>query len=337
MRWGYLHGEKRMKILVTGGAGYIGSHTVVSLLTDGHEVVVFDNLSTGFRKAVLPPARLVVGDLKDQNKVDNLLAREKFEAIIHFAASIVVPESVTNPLKYYLNNTANSSYLIKAALQRNIKYFIFSSTAAVYGLAEELPVSEKAALNPINPYGRSKLMTEWVLQDTGAAHLGFKYIILRYFNVAGADPQGRIGQSTPEATHLIKVTCQTALGQRKHLKIFGTDYPTPDGTGIRDYIHVSDLAQAHVQALDFLKQGNPSEIFNCGYGHGYSVKEIVRAVEKISNKKIPIQETGRRAGDPAELVADSSRIKSKLQWTPKYNNLQFIVKTAYEWEKNRTY
>lgn len=326
-----------MKILVTGGAGYIGSHTVVSLLTDGHEVVVFDNLSTGFRKAVLPPARLVVGDLKDQNKVDNLLAREKFEAIIHFAASIVVPESVTNPLKYYLNNTANSSYLIKAALQRNIKYFIFSSTAAVYGLAEELPVSEKAALNPINPYGRSKLMTEWVLQDTGAAHLGFKYIILRYFNVAGADPQGRIGQSTPEATHLIKVTCQTALGQRKHLKIFGTDYPTPDGTGIRDYIHVSDLAQAHVQALDFLKQGNPSEIFNCGYGHGYSVKEIVRAVEKISNKKIPIQETGRRAGDPAELVADSSRIKSKLQWTPKYNNLQFIVKTAYEWEKNRTY
>jgi len=321
------------KILVTGGAGYIGSHTSLALTSAGYEVIVYDNLSTGRREAVLPPARLVVGDLKDIDKLDKLMREEKFQAIIHFAASIVVPESVENPLKYYLNNTSNTTSLIALAVKNNIPNFVFSSTAAVYGMPEAVPVNEQSEIAPINPYGRSKVMSEWVIQDANFAHPDFNFIILRYFNVAGADPQGRIGQSTPDATHLIKVACQAALGFREHLCIFGTDYPTPDGTGIRDYIHVVDLAEVHVLALRFLEQGNPSGIYNCGYGHGYSVREIIDAVKKVSGVDFRVIETDRRPGDPAQLVADPGKLLKEMKWKPKYDDIEEIVRTAYEWEK----
>ena len=321
------------KILVTGGAGYIGSHTSLALTSAGYEVIVYDNLSTGRREAVLPPARLVVGDLKDIDKLDKLMREEKFQAIIHFAASIVVPESVENPLKYYLNNTSNTTSLIALAVKNNIPNFVFSSTAAVYGMPEAVPVNEQSEIAPINPYGRSKVMSEWVIQDANFAHPDFNFIILRYFNVAGADPQGRIGQSTPDATHLIKVACQAALGFREHLCIFGTDYPTPDGTGIRDYIHVVDLAEVHVLALRFLEQGNPSGIYNCGYGHGYSVREIIDAVKKVSGVDFKVVETDRRPGDPAQLVADPGKLLKEMKWKPKYDDIEEIVRTAYEWEK----
>jgi UDP-glucose 4-epimerase len=323
------------KVLVTGGAGYIGSHTVLCLLEAGYEVVVFDNLSTGFRQSVLPPARLIQGDLSDVQKVRSILRGEGFSAIIHFAASIVVPESVAKPIKYYQNNTSNTTWLIRLAAEEGIPRFIFSSTAAVYGLPNSLPVGEDAPLAPINPYGRSKLMSEWILQDTCAAAPNFSHVILRYFNVAGADPQGRLGQCTPEATHLIKVACQTALGQRDSLSVFGTDYPTPDGTGVRDYIHVSDLAAAHVLALKWLEKGNPSQIFNCGYGHGFSVRDIIAAIEEVSQTQIRVSAAGRRPGDPAELVADPGKIKSALHWTPRYDSLEFIVRTAYKWEQQQ--
>ncbi|MDQ7032095.1 MAG: UDP-glucose 4-epimerase GalE [Desulfonauticus sp.] len=321
------------KVLVTGGAGYIGSHTVLALLEAGYEVVVYDNLSTGRPEAVLPPAKLVVGDLSDTETLDNFLAQENFSAIIHFAAHIVVPESVENPLKYYSNNTSNTTQLLQLALKHNINNFIFSSTAAVYGMPKHIPVSENSPLNPINPYGRSKLMSEWVIQDTGLAHPEFHYIILRYFNVAGADPKGRIGQSTPNATHLIKVASQTALGLHNHFNIFGTDYPTFDGTCIRDFIHVVDLAEVHVLALDFLKQTQKSGVYNCGYGHGYSVKQIVSTVKKISGVDFKVIESPRRPGDPPELVADPSLLQKEMNWTPKYDDIQEIVKTAYLWEK----
>jgi UDP-glucose 4-epimerase len=328
-------GGRMPKILVTGGAGYIGSHTVLCLLHAGYDVVVYDNLSTGFAQAVLAPAKLITGDLADVQHVRSVLQCEDFSAIIHFAASIVVPESVTNPLKYYQNNTANTTWLIRLATEAGIPRFIFSSTAAVYGLPDHLPVAEDAPLAPINPYGRSKLISEWVLQDVSKATPAFGHVILRYFNVAGADPDGRVGQSTPDATHLIKVACQTALGQREHLSIFGTDYPTPDGTGIRDYIHVSDLAQAHVLALRWLEQGNPSEVFNCGYGHGFSVRDIIAAVQNVSQATLNATNTNRRAGDPAELVADPGKIKKILQWSPQFDNLEDIVRTAYTWEKRQ--
>ena len=321
------------KILVTGGAGYIGSHTSLALTSAGYEVIVYDNLSTGRREAVLPPARLVVGDLKDIDKLDKLMREEKFQAIIHFAASIVVPESVENPLKYYLNNTSNTTSLIALAVKNNIPNFVFSSTAAVYGMPEAVPVNEQSEIAPINPYGRSKVMSEWVIQDANFAHPDFNFIILRYFNVAGADPQGRIGQSTPDATHLIKVACQAALGFREHLCIFGTDYPTPDGTGIRDYIHVVDLADVHVLALRFLEQGNSSGIYNCGYGHGYSVREIIDAVKKVSGVDFKVVETDRRPGDPAQLVADPGKLLKEMKWKPKYDDIEEIVRTAYEWER----
>jgi UDP-glucose 4-epimerase len=323
------------KVLVTGGAGYIGSHTVLCLLEAGYEVVVYDNLSTGFAQAVLPPAKLINGDLADVEHLRQVLQEEKFSAIIHFAASIVVPESVSDPLKYYQNNTANTTWLVRLGLEQNVPHFIFSSTAAVYGHPQQLPVSEDAALAPINPYGRSKLMSEWVLQDVSKANPDFNHVILRYFNVAGADPQGRLGQCTPQATHLIKVACQTALGQRDVLSIFGTDYPTPDGTGVRDYIHVSDLAAAHVQALQWLEQGYPSETFNCGYGHGFSVRDIISAVQEVSQSALPVTAAERRAGDPAELVADPSKLKAAMHWSPQFDSLQLIVRTALAWEQQQ--
>lgn len=320
------------KVLVTGGAGYIGSHTVLALCQAGYDVLVYDNLSTGYAEAVLPPAKLVIGDLEDTQKLSSLLQDEKFDAVLHFAAHIIVPESVDMPLKYYLNNTANTTRLIKACVQNHIPHFVFSSTAAVYGIPESVPVNEDYPLQPINPYGRSKLMSEWVLEDVSKACPEFKHIALRYFNVAGADPQGRIGQNTPDATHLIKVACQTALGQRKHLEIFGTDYPTHDGSGVRDYIHVSDLAYVHVLALKQLEQGHPSATYNCGYGHGYSVREIVDSVRRVTQTKLPVIEAPRRAGDPAELIADPARLNTVMQWKPDYDDIDLIVRTALDWE-----
>lgn len=322
------------QVLVTGGAGYIGSHTTLALVEAGYDVVVYDNLSTGRADAVLPPARLVVGDLGHKEKLQELMSTENFSAILHFAGSIVVPESVDNPLKYYENNTNKTTTLIQLAVAHAIPRFIFSSSAAVYGWPQNSQITEQSPTQPINPYGRTKLMSEWVLQDTAAAHEYFSYISLRYFNVAGADPHGRLGQSTPEATHLIKVAAQAALGRREALHIFGTDYQTPDGTCIRDYIHVTDLAQAHVLALHHLEQGHASDIFNCGYGHGYSVREIVQAVQKASGVVFPVLESPRRAGDPPALIADPSHMRKTMGWQGKHDDILEITRSAYEWEKN---
>ena len=287
-----------MTVLVTGGAGYIGSHMVYALADAGEDVVVLDNLSTGFWWAISPQARIVEGDIGDEALLARVMKDEKFDAVIHFAGSIVVPESVADPLGYYLNNTVKTRSLIAAAVAAKIPRFVFSSTAAVYGNPSANPVLENAVLDPLSPYGRSKLMSEWMLRDTHAAH-GMQFAALRYFNVAGADPKGRTGQSTPRATHLIKVACQTALGQRDHLDVFGTDYPTPDGTCVRDYIHVSDLVAAHLDALRYLRAGGESGIFNCGYGRGFSVLEVARAVERASGRKLDLRlagTAGRRSG-----------------------------------------
>ena len=324
------------KILVTGGAGYIGSHTVLLLNSLGYEVYVYDNLSSGHKEAVLEPAKLIVGELNDLDKLRSLLKEVGFDAIIHFAASIVVPESVSDPIKYYKNNTVNTLNLVNLAVEHGIKYFIFSSSAAVYGIPKKVPVKEEDPLEPINPYGRSKMMSEFIIEDVHRAFPDFRYVNIRYFNVAGADPEGRIGQSTPEATHLIKVACMTALGKKDKLYIYGDDYPTPDGTCIRDYIHVMDIAEAHIFCLNYLKENNPPENFNCGYGRGYSVKEVVETVEKVAGVKIDKEITSRRPGDPPVLIADSTKLKS-LGWKPKYEDLEFIVWTAYNWEKNRRY
>lgn len=321
-----------MTTLVTGGAGYIGSHMVLSLLDAGEKVVVLDNLSTGFRWAVPPGVELVVGDFGDEDLVTELLARHDVESIIHFAAKIVVPESVADPLTYYLNNTAKARTLIECARDMGVGHFIFSSTAAVYGEPEQNPVTESETLKPMSPYGRSKLVVEWMLEDTAKAH-GLRYVVLRYFNVAGADPQGRAGQSTPEATHLIKVAVQTALGQRSGMEVFGTDYPTPDGSCLRDYIQVSDLAQAHMDALTYLRGGGDSLTCNCGYQRGYSVLEVVDVVKRIAGVDFPVQLSGRRPGDPAAIVAANARIKSVLNWQPKYDNLDQIVQQALDWER----
>ncbi len=321
------------KILVTGGAGYIGSHTTLALCAAGYDVVVYDNLSTGRAEAVLPPARLVVGDLAETGRLDALMREEKFSAILHFAGSIVVPESVENPLKYYQNNTNNTTELIRLAVANGIPRFIFSSTAAVYGMPATESVTEDSPTQPINPYGRTKLMSEWVIQDTAFAHPNFSYVILRYFNVAGADPDGRIGQCTPNATHLIKVASQAALRRRDALHIFGTDYDTPDGTCIRDYIHVADLAGAHVLSLQHLEAGQPSGVFNCGYGHGYSVREIVDAVKTASGVDFPVVESGRRAGDPPALVSNPARILATMRWQPRHDDIQAIALSAYLWEQ----
>lgn len=321
------------KVLVTGGAGYIGSHAVLALLDAGHDVVVIDNLVTGFDWAVDSRAALVVADISDDNAVRAALREHKVHAILHFAGSVVVPESVENPLKYYRNNTAASRSLIESAVAEGVKHFIFSSTAATYGIPEVVPVREDSPKQPINPYGMSKLMTEIMLADVAAAH-PINYAALRYFNVAGADPQGRSGQSTAGATHLIKVAVEAAIGKRSHVGVYGTDFATPDGTGVRDYIHVSDLADAHVHALDLL-MADPTKnhTMNAGYGRGYSVLEVLDAVDRVTNLTIDRRLEGRRAGDPDALVADNSTILATLPWRPQHADLDQIVRDALAWER----
>ncbi|MGF7162068.1 UDP-glucose 4-epimerase [Rhodoligotrophos appendicifer] len=320
-----------MAILVTGGAGYIGSHMVLALTDAGEDVVVLDNLSTGFRWAVAPAARFVHGDVGDEPLLDSIFSGSEIEAVVHFAGSIVVPDSVADPLGYYLNNTVKTRGLIAAAVKAGVPHFIFSSTAAVYGIQDEMPVTEKARLDPISPYGTSKLMSELMLRDTAAAH-DLSYAVLRYFNVAGADPAGRSGQSTPRATHLIKAASQAALGDRPYLEIFGRDYPTPDGTCIRDYIHVTDLISAHMAALKNLRADGPSDIFNCGYGTGYSVLEVIKAVERATNRPLPVKDAPRRAGDAPMLVAGADKVRAQLGWVPHHADLNEIVASAFHWE-----
>ena len=320
-----------MSILVTGGCGYIGSHMVYELTDAGHEVVVLDNLTTGFKWALPLQAKLVVGDIGDIELAQSVIARHGVTAIIHFAGSVVVPDSVADPLGYYLNNTVRSRALMEAAVKSGVKQFIFSSTAAVYGMAKEMPVRETTVVEPMSPYGSSKLMTEIMLRDTALAH-DFRYVALRYFNVAGADPKGRTGQSTKGATHLIKVACETALGKRPGMEVFGTDYDTPDGTCVRDYIHVKDLARAHVAALAHLDAGGQSDIFNCGYGKGYSVLEVIEAVKRASKKPLAAKMSPRRPGDPASIVAASDKIRGALGWKPEHDNLDLIVEHALAWE-----
>ncbi|MBZ2167805.1 UDP-glucose 4-epimerase GalE [Marinobacter sp. F4216] len=319
-----------MKVLVTGGAGYIGSHVVRQLAQAGHDIVVYDNLSTGYRWAVTA-GELVVGDLADEAALNDLFAVHKFEAVLHFAANIVVPESVENPLKYYSNNTRNTLNLLKAVEAYQVPYMVFSSTAAVYGMPAETVLTEDLPLAPINPYGASKMMSERMIMDLSAAS-SLNYVILRYFNVAGANPDGLLGQATPEATHLIKVACECVTGQREGMNIFGTDYDTRDGTCVRDYIHVEDLAKAHVMALDYMAAGGESQVLNCGYGRGFTVREVIDVVKQESEADFPVTETGRRAGDPAALMADNTRITEVLGWSPDYDDLQIIVRTALNWE-----
>jgi UDP-glucose 4-epimerase len=323
-----------MTILITGGAGYIGSHMVHALIDGGERVVVLDNLSTGFDWAVPASVPLVIGETGDQKLVAALIAREGIDAVIHFAASIVVPDSVADPLGYYRNNTVNSRALIESAIESGVRHFIFSSTAAVYGNPQRIPVNEDDATVPMSPYGSSKLMTEIMLRDAGAAH-GLSYLILRYFNVAGADPAMRTGQSTKWATHLIKVAVEAALGLRPKLEVFGTDYETPDGTCIRDYIHVSDLVRAHSDALRHLRNGGASVTLNSGYGRGFSVLEVIDTVKRVSGVDFKVALSGRRAGDPAAIVADAGRIRSMLNFTPQYDDLGTIVAHALEWERRR--
>ncbi len=320
-----------MTILVTGGAGYIGSHMVWELLDKGHDLVVMDNLVTGFRWAVPSQVPLVVGDIGDGDLVRTVIKKHAVSAVIHFAGSVVVPDSVSDPLGYYHNNTVRSRSLIESCVQMGVKHFIFSSTAAVYGNPKEMPVSEDATPAPLSPYGWSKLMTEIMLADTARAH-DFHYTALRYFNVAGADPKGRTGQSTRGATHLIKVACETALGKRDHIDVFGTDYPTADGTCVRDYIHVSDLVGAHTCALSYLRDGGKSDIFNVGYSKGYSVLEVLSAVKRVSGKPFDVRMSPRRPGDPAGIVAASSKVRATLAWMPQHEDLDAIVRQALAWE-----
>ena len=321
-------------VLVTGGAGYIGSHAVLALGDAGWRVVVVDNLVTGFRWAVDPRATLVEGDIGDEALMARVLAEHEVGAIMHFAGSVVVPESVSDPLKYYRNNTANSRSLIESAVKAGVKHFIFSSTAATYGIPDVIPVAEDMPTRPINPYGMSKLMTEAMLADVAAAH-PINYCALRYFNVAGADPQGRTGQSTAGATHLIKVAVEAALGKRAGVEIFGTDFATPDGTGVRDYIHVSDLADAHLHALDLLMaDAGQSHIMNCGYSRGFSVQEVLDAVDRVAEVRIERKLSPRRAGDPDALVADNSRILARTGWRPRRAELDGIVRDALSWERH---
>ena len=318
-------------ILVTGGAGYIGSHVVRQLGEAGYPVVVLDNLSTGFEDAVIH-GDLVIGDTGDRELVSRLLQQYAVDAVMHFAAHTIVPESVADPLKYYANNTGSTRNLLSCCQQHGVKRFIFSSTAAVYGTPDETEITEDTPVSPINPYGLSKLMSEWMLRDLAAAS-DLRYLSLRYFNVAGSDPAGRIGQSTKKATLLVKVACEAAVGKRDHIAIFGTDYPTPDGTGVRDYIHVEDLASAHLKALDYLAGGGDSQVLNVGYGHGYSVREVIDMVERVADLKLDIREEARRAGDPPTLIAAATRIRELLGWQPEYDDLQVIVETSLNWER----
>ena len=318
-------------ILVTGGAGYIGSHVVRQLGEAGYPVVVLDNLSTGFEDAVIH-GDLVIGDTGDRELVSRLLQQYAVDAVMHFAAHTIVPESVADPLKYYANNTGSTRNLLSCCQRHGVKRFIFSSTAAVYGIPEETEITEDTTVSPINPYGLSKLMSEWMLRDLAAA-TDLRYVALRYFNVAGSDPAGRIGQSTKQATLLVKVACEAAVGKRDHVAIFGTDYPTPDGTGVRDYIHVEDLASAHLKALDYLDGGGESQVLNVGYGHGYSVREVLDMVERVAGLKLDIREEPRRAGDPPTLIAAATRIRELLGWQPEYDDLKVIVETSLNWER----
>ena len=324
---------QKCPVLVTGGAGYIGSHAVLALADQGWPVAVIDNLTTGFRWAVPAGVPFYEGDIEDAALLGRIFAEQQTQAVMHFAGSIIVPESVENPLKYYHNNTAKSRALIAAAVAGGVPHFIFSSTAATYGIPEKSPVSEFCPRIPINPYGMSKLMTETMLADVAAAH-PLNYCALRYFNVAGADPRARTGQSTAGATHLIKVAVEAALGKRSHVEVFGTDYATPDGTGVRDYIHVSDLATAHVLALEALI-ANPAEslTMNAGYGRGFSVLEVLDAVDRVTNLTIERKLSPRRAGDPDALIADNAMIKARLPWVPKYADLDVIVTHALQWER----
>jgi UDP-glucose 4-epimerase len=320
-----------MTILVTGGAGYIGSHMVHALVDAGEHVVVLDNLSTGFDWAVAKDATLVVGETGDQALVTNLIAKNGVEAVIHFAASIVVPESLVDPLGYYRNNTVNSRALIECAVKGGVKQFIFSSTAAVYGNPTKVPIDEDDRLMPMSPYGSSKLMTEIMLRDAGAAH-GLAHVVLRYFNVAGADPALRTGQSTKGATHLMKVAIETALGRRAKMQVFGTDYPTRDGTCVRDYIHVADLVRAHCDTLRYLRGGGASTTLNCGYGRGFSVFEVIDTVRRVSGVDFEIELAARRPGDPAQIIAKCDKIRTLLGWRPQFDDLTTITRDALEWE-----
>jgi UDP-glucose 4-epimerase len=320
-------------VLVTGGAGYIGSHAVLALRDASMQVVVLDNLSTGRRAAVPEDTIFIEADLAETDRVREVIGDYRVDAVMHFAGSIVVPESIDKPLAYYRNNTVNSHALIENCVALGVPRFIFSSTAAVYGQPKQLPALEETPTLPINPYGTSKLMTEWMLRDAAAAHIAFDYVALRYFNVAGADPANRTGQSTPDATHLIKVGCQAALGQRESLAVFGDDYDTADGTCVRDYIHVTDLADAHMKALEYLRAAGNSLVLNCGYGHGYSVREVIAAVERVVGHSFPVHRAPRRAGDPPSLVAGTRRIREILKWNPCYDDLDFIVGTALAWER----
>ena len=320
-----------MTVLVTGGAGYIGSHMVHALEEAGESVVVIDNLSTGFREFLPDGIRLLVGDAGDERLVGNIIAQHKVESIIHFAGSIVVPESMRDPLGYYRNNTMTTRNLLNAAIKGRVNRFIFSSTAAVYGNPEQTPVPENAPTRPMSPYGSSKLMTEIMLHDVASAH-GMSYVALRYFNVAGADPLARMGLATIGATHLLKIAVEAATGQRAKIDVFGTDYPTPDGSCIRDFIHVSDLAQAHRAALSYLRDGGASVTLNCGYGRGYSVLETIEAVRRVSGRNFAVSYAPRRPGDIMAMVADTSRIRATLDWTPRYDDLETIATHALAWE-----
>ncbi|HEY2274090.1 MAG TPA: UDP-glucose 4-epimerase GalE [Steroidobacteraceae bacterium] len=318
-------------VLVTGGAGYIGSHVVLQLRSRGERVVVLDDLSRGFRRAVLD-APLVVGRVGDRDTVLALLRAHAVDTVMHFAASTIVPESVRDPLKYYGNNTCSTRTLLECCLEAQVRNFVFSSSAAVYGIPAEGVASETTATAPINPYGTSKLMSEWMLRDVAAAS-ALRYAALRYFNVAGSDTSGRIGQATPNATLLVKVACEAAAGSRPGVAVYGTDYPTPDGTGVRDYLHVEDLAAAHLDALSYLRDGGRSTTLNVGYGHGYSVREVLAAVERAAGAKLNVREEPRRAGDPPSLVARADRIRNELAWHPRLDDLDTIVRTSLEWER----
>jgi UDP-glucose 4-epimerase len=321
----------RASILVTGGAGYIGSHVVLQLRARGEPVVVLDDLSTGFRQAVFDTP-LVVGNVGDRDAVMQTLRSHSVDTVMHFAAHTIVPESVSNPLKYYGNNTCATRNLLQCCAEAGVKHFVFSSTAAVYGIPSEDSAAETTPTAPINAYGTSKLMSEWMLRDL-AASSPLRYVALRYFNVAGSDSAGRIGQATRKATLLIKVACEAVVGKRPHVSIFGTDYPTPDGTGVRDYIHVEDLATAHIDALSYLRKGGDSRVLNVGYGHGYSVREVLQSVERVAGQSLTIREEPRRAGDPPILIARADRIRTVLGWQPRLDNLDTIVKTSLEWER----